>query len=70
MEEYPDSFTSVHTTAKPTMRLRWAARSLMQAGDYVLQQAWEIIHYVDSRPVKIETEWRDIPHEGVRGTFT
>lgn len=52
---------STHTTAKPTMRLRWVPRSIMQAADLKLQQAWETMHYNDAQPVKIETEWRDVP---------
>jgi len=52
---------AVHTTSKPTMRLRWVPRSMMQAHDLRLQQAWETVHYEGAQPTKIETEWRDVP---------
>ena len=51
------------TTSKPTNRLRWVPRSMMQAMDLKLQQAWEIVHYDGLRPTSIETEWRDVPVE-------
>jgi len=54
---------SVSTTAKPTNRLRWVPKSMMQAADLKLQQAWEIVHYEGARPTRIEVEWRDIPVE-------
>ena len=53
----------VSTTAKPTMRLRWVSRSMMQAHDLKLQQAWETVYYDGAQPIKIETEWRDITIE-------
>ncbi len=53
--------TLAHTTAKPTARLRWVPRSMMQAHDLKLQQAWETVYYDGAHPVKIETDWRDIP---------
>lgn len=56
-------FVSAHTTAKPTAQLRWVPRSMMQAHDLKLQQAWETVHYKGDRPVRIEIEWRDIPVE-------
>ena len=51
------------TTSKPTNRLRWVPRSIMQAAGLKLQQAWEIVHYNGAQPTSIETEWRDIPVE-------
>ena len=51
------------TTAKPSMRLRWVPKSMMQAMDLKLQQAWEITHYDGARPVRLEVEWRDVPIE-------
>lgn len=54
---------SVNTTAKPTCRLRWVPKSMLQAADFKLQQAWETTHYEGTRPVRIETEWRDVPIE-------
>jgi hypothetical protein len=55
---------AVSTTAKPTMRLRWVPKSMMQAADLKLQQAWETVSYNGARPVSIEVEWRDVPIEG------
>lgn len=51
------------TTSKPTCHLRWVPRSMMQAADYKLQQAWETVHYDGARPIRLEVEWRDIPIE-------
>lgn len=51
------------TTSKPTMRLRWVPKSMMQAADLKLQQAWGTVHYLGAQATKIETEWRDIPVE-------
>jgi hypothetical protein len=59
----PKTSPIASTTAKPTMQLRWIARSMLQAGDFKLQQAWEIVHYDGARPTRLETEWRDIPIE-------
>ncbi|MET4184980.1 hypothetical protein ABIB94_007109 [Bradyrhizobium sp. JR7.2] len=51
------------TTSKPTCRLRWVSKSMLQAADLKLQQAWETTYYEGSRPVRLETEWRDVPIE-------
>jgi hypothetical protein len=52
---------TAHTTAKPTVQLRWVPKSMMQAADLKLQQAWETVHYEGAKPVRIEVEWRDVP---------
>ena len=54
---------SESTTSKPTARLRWVSKSMMQAHELKLQQAWETVHFEGKQPVRIETEWRDIPTE-------
>jgi hypothetical protein len=51
------------TTAKPTYRLRWVPKSMMQAHELKLQQAWETTHYEGAQPIRLETEWRDVPVE-------
>jgi hypothetical protein len=43
------------------MQLRWVPKSMLQASNYKLQQAWETVYYEGARPMRIETEWRDIP---------
>lgn len=55
--------SGVSTTAKPTYRLRWVPLSMMQAHRRKLQQAWETVHYEGAQPIRIETEWRDVPFE-------
>lgn len=52
---------NAHTTSKPTCRLRWVSKSMLQAADLKLQQAWETVHYDGAQPTSIETEWRDVP---------
>lgn len=54
---------AVSTTSKPTMHLRWVPKSMMQAADLKLQQAWETVTYHGKRPTSISVEWRDVPIE-------
>jgi hypothetical protein len=43
--------------------VRWVQRSMMQAGDYVLQQLFEITEYKGGKPIAARMEWRSVPHE-------
>lgn len=52
---------TISSSWEPTAQLRWVPLSSFQAHRLKLQQAWNVTHYEDSRPVKIETEWRDVP---------
>lgn len=46
----------------PTMQLRWVPKSMMQAMDLKLQQAWTVtLHDKDGKPWKSSIEWRDVP---------
>lgn len=49
--------------SRPTVRLRWVPKSMMQAMDLKLQQAWEITHYENGKVARAEIEWRDVPVE-------
>lgn len=44
-------------------QLRWVPKSMMQAADLKLQQAWCITTYRDCRPLTQTIEWRDVPIE-------
>lgn len=50
--------------SEATPRLRWVPRSIMQAGDFKLQQA-HLIYVVDNdgRRMGSRIEWRDVPTE-------
>lgn len=43
--------------------VRLVPKSMLQAADYKLQQAWEIIQYRAGQPWKRREEWRDVPIE-------
>jgi hypothetical protein len=45
------------------MKITNLPKSMMQAHDLKLQQAWETTTYHGDRPVSISVEWRDIPVE-------
>lgn len=52
------------TSSAPTMQLRWVPKSMLQATDLKLQQAWSITHFhKDGKPWRHALEWRDVPTE-------
>lgn len=41
--------------------LRWVPRSMLQAGDYKLQQRWAILGVTNGQVTTKSYQWRDVP---------